>query len=216
MPTPEPPRRGTLAGPPYLTADAHLTPEDGTCLMEAVSAAAGLRWSDSPPCTHPLLAHLARLVNDAMSDSARQQLGGLVPDLVTASADDSATTARASAHVAIACTEQALQIRPTPLLGHLHRVATAALRHEQGSTARSAHPMLVRFRRRVFLQGPASRAVEQSVEACRRLPAAERDAALALLLRNGLTAVVTARRRVPAGRARQATLDQPSDSGDGR
>ena len=193
MPTPEQPHRGTLAGPPHLTAAAHLTPEDGTCLMEAVSAAAGLPWSDSPPCTHPLLAHLARLVNDAMSDRARQQLGSLVPDLVTAAADDPATAARASAYVATACTEQALPIRPTALLAHLHRVATAELRREQGPTSRTAHPLLVRIRRRVFLNGPGSRAVEKSVEACRRLPAAERDAALALLLRNGLTAVVTAR-----------------------
>ena len=189
MPTPEPLPRGTLTGTPYLTAAAHLTPEDGTCLMEAVSAAAGLRWNDSPSCTHPLLAHLARLVNDAMSEDGRQRLGALVPALVAAMPDGPATTARATAHVATTCTEHGLRIRPTPLLAHLHRVATAELRHEQGSASRPGRSLLVRMRRSVFLHGPASRAVEQSVEACRRLPAPERDAALGLLLHEGLTAV---------------------------
>ena len=189
MPTPEPPLGGNPRGTPYLTAAAHLTPEDGSCLMEAVSAAAGLPWSDSPSCTHPLLAHLACLVNDAMSDDGRQQLGGLVPALVAASSDGAASTARASARIATTCTERALRIRSTPLLAHLHHVATAELRHERAATTRPARPVLVRVRRRVFLHGPASRAVEQSVEACRRLPAPERDAALGLLLREALIAV---------------------------
>lgn len=202
MPTPEPLHHGTLAGTPYLTAAAHLTPEDGTCLMEAVSAAAGLRWSDSPSCTHPLLAHLARLVNDAMSDVGRQQLRGLVPALGEALPDGAARTARASAHIATVCTEHALRIRPTPLLAHLHRVAAAELRREQGSASRPGRLQLVRIRRGMFLHGPASRAVEQSVEACRRLPPPERDAALGMLLHEGLTAVaVEVTRGPPPSRA---------------
>jgi hypothetical protein len=170
---------------PYLTAAAHLVPEDGTCLMEAVSAA-GLSWSDSPSCTHPLMAHLARMVNDASTDAGRQALLGLIPGLASAGSDDAA---RASASLATACTEYALQIRPTPLLAHLHHVATTELRQEQRASARRARPWVSAVRRRVFLRGPGARAVEQSVRACTRLPTAERDAALLSLLQLGLAAV---------------------------
>jgi hypothetical protein len=35
------------------------------CLMEAVAQHTGQPWSDHPSCSHPLVAHVARLVNDA-------------------------------------------------------------------------------------------------------------------------------------------------------
>lgn len=186
MPTPEAPRRDIAGRPPYLTAATHLTPEDGACLMEAVSVAAGLPWSDSPSCTHPLLAHLARLVNDACTDAGRQRLVGLVPALATAAPRDQAM---ASASLAAACTDYALQIRPTPLLAHLHRVATAELQRDQRAAARRTRSWVSTARHRVFLSGPGSRAVEQSVLACTRLPTAERDAALITLLHQGLAGV---------------------------
>lgn len=186
MPTPDEPRRRAAGGTPYLTAATHLTPEDGTCLMEAVSAAAGLPWSDSPGCTHPLLAHLARLVNDACTDAGRQRLAGLVPALATATPGD---PARAAASLAAACTDYALQIRPTPLLAHLHHVATTELRRDQRAPARRPRSWVSTARHRVFLSGPGARAVEQSALACTRLPSAERDAALDTLLRRGLAAV---------------------------
>jgi hypothetical protein len=50
--------------------------------MEFASYLAGERWSDHPACTHPLLAVLARNVNDYISDEARQALVGLVPDVI--------------------------------------------------------------------------------------------------------------------------------------
>jgi hypothetical protein len=50
--------------------------------MEFASYLAGERWSDHPACTHPLLAVLARHVNDYISDEARQALVGLVPDVI--------------------------------------------------------------------------------------------------------------------------------------
>ena len=186
MPTPEEPRRHDSGGPPYLTAATHLTPEDGACLMEAVSAVAGLPWSDSPACTHPLLAHLARLVNDACTDAGRQRLVGLVPALATAAPRE---PDMASASLAAACTDYALQIRPTPLLAHLHHVATAELQRDRRAAARRTRSWVSTARHRVFLSGPGSRAVEQSVLACTRLPAAERDAALLTLLHRGLASV---------------------------
>jgi hypothetical protein len=50
--------------------------------MEFASFLAGERWSDHPSCTHPLLAQLARQVNDLISDEGRQQLVPLVPEVV--------------------------------------------------------------------------------------------------------------------------------------
>jgi hypothetical protein len=186
MPTPETPRRHIPGDPPYLTAATHLTPEDGACLMEAVSATAGLPWSDSPSCTHPLLAHLARLVNDACTDAGRQRLVDLIPVIAAATPGD---PGRATASLAAAATDYALQIRPTPLLAHLHHVATAELRRHQPAATRRKHPWVSAARHRVFLSGPGARAVEQSVRACTRLPATERDAALVTLLHRGLAAV---------------------------
>jgi hypothetical protein len=56
--------------------------------MEFASYLAGERWSDHPSCTHPLLARLARLVNDYTSDAQRQRLTGLIPSVVGLTSDD--------------------------------------------------------------------------------------------------------------------------------
>ncbi|MBG6095810.1 hypothetical protein [Nocardioides luteus] len=69
-------------GIPVLSRGRHRTPRRGACFMELASVLAGERWSDHPSCTHPLLAHLARLVNDRTSDDGRQQLLPLVPSVV--------------------------------------------------------------------------------------------------------------------------------------
>ena len=45
-------------------------------------------WSDHPSCTHPLLAQLARQVNDSLSDGDRQQLVPLIPRVVGRRGDD--------------------------------------------------------------------------------------------------------------------------------
>jgi len=58
--------------------------------MEFASYLAGERWSDHPSCTHPLLATLARNVNDQMSDEGRQRLLELVPSVVGLTSDDPA------------------------------------------------------------------------------------------------------------------------------
>jgi hypothetical protein len=186
VPPPETPPRPAPGTRLYLTPAAHLLPEDGTCLMEAVSAAAGLSWSDNPTCTHPLLAHLARLVNDASTEAGRQVLLELIPGLANATSD---APARASASLASACTDYALRLRPTQLLIHLHHVTMTQLRREQRLPARGTPPWVSAARQRVFLHGPGARAVEQSVRACTLLPPAERDGALLTLLRLGLAAV---------------------------
>lgn len=62
-------------GLPILEAGAHRDAEAGSCLMEYVSVLAGERFTDRPRCTHPALAAVAWQVNDAVSSTARQQLG---------------------------------------------------------------------------------------------------------------------------------------------
>ena len=47
--------------------------------MEMASYLAGERWSDHPKCTHPVLASLARCVNDALGDVRRQELAMMIP-----------------------------------------------------------------------------------------------------------------------------------------
>jgi hypothetical protein len=64
------------SGLPILAKGRHRQPEDGACLMEYTSVLAGEAWSDSPPCTHPVLAAVARAVNDSVDDDTRQLLAG--------------------------------------------------------------------------------------------------------------------------------------------
>ncbi len=60
----------------------------GGCFMEFASYLAGQRWSDHPSCTHPLLAALARSVNDHMSDAGRPLLAPLIPSVVGLNSED--------------------------------------------------------------------------------------------------------------------------------
>jgi hypothetical protein len=51
--------------------------------MELVAATAGGAWTDRPLCTSPVLAHVARTVNDHTSTQTRPQLAPLIPYLVS-------------------------------------------------------------------------------------------------------------------------------------
>ena len=78
-------RRETTTLPdlvPVLSAGRHRNPRKGACFMEMASFLAGEKWSDHPACTHPLLASLARLVNDSLDDVDRSRLVTLIPDVV--------------------------------------------------------------------------------------------------------------------------------------
>jgi hypothetical protein len=75
-------------GMPVLSRGRHRTPRRGACFMELASLLAGERWSDHPPCTHPVLALLAQQVNDHTSDAGRQQLMPLIPSVVGRRGDD--------------------------------------------------------------------------------------------------------------------------------
>lgn len=69
---------------PILAAGRHRSPRHGACLMEYTSVLAGERFSDSPHCTDPVLAAVARAVNDYSSDASRQRIAPFAGDLTTA------------------------------------------------------------------------------------------------------------------------------------
>lgn len=62
-----------------LERGAHVSPQDGLCVMEALAYIARERHSDSPQCVSPVIATFLRTWNDAMSDEDRQQLKPLIP-----------------------------------------------------------------------------------------------------------------------------------------
>ncbi len=73
---------------PVLSRGKHRNPRKGACFMELASYLAGERWSDHPACTHPLLASVARLVNDHTSDEGRPRLAELIPSVIGLAGDD--------------------------------------------------------------------------------------------------------------------------------
>ncbi|MET1043800.1 MAG: hypothetical protein ABWX59_06710 [Microbacteriaceae bacterium] len=78
----------TLDVMPILSPGRHRNPKRGACFMEFASYLAGEKWSDHPKCTHAGLAHLARMVNDCTSDSARSRLASHIPSVIGLTTDD--------------------------------------------------------------------------------------------------------------------------------
>jgi hypothetical protein len=74
--------RGVPDGLPVLSRGKHRNPRQGACFMEMASLLANEPWSDRPRCTHPLLAQLARLVNDHTSDAGRAALVVMIPEVI--------------------------------------------------------------------------------------------------------------------------------------
>jgi hypothetical protein len=91
---------------PVLSRGKHRNPRRGACFMELASYLAGERRSDHPACTHPLLAALARDVNDYTSDAARGRLAGLIPSVIGLTGDD----LRIDARIALVCARMALPV----------------------------------------------------------------------------------------------------------
>jgi hypothetical protein len=86
----------------------HRNPKKGACFMELASFLAGERWSDHPQCTHPLLAMLARAVNDLTSDEARPRLAPLIPSVIGLTSDDP----RWDVRIALRAAQTALPVAP--------------------------------------------------------------------------------------------------------
>ena len=91
---------------PVLSTGRHRSPRKGACFMEMASFLAGERWSDHPKCTHPLLAGLARQINDTVPDSVRSRLAPMIPSVIGLTSDDP----RVDALLALRCATTALPI----------------------------------------------------------------------------------------------------------
>jgi hypothetical protein len=93
---------------PILSRGKHRNPRKGACFMELVSYLAGERWSDHPKCTHPLLAAVARAVNDCTPDESRAPLALLIPSVIGLAGDDPHIDVR----IALRCATTALPTVP--------------------------------------------------------------------------------------------------------
>jgi hypothetical protein len=109
---------------PVLSRGKHRSPRKGACFMELASYLAGERWSDHPACTHPLLAALARDVNDYTSDAGRARLAGLVPSVIGLAGED----LHIDAWIALLCARTAL---PVVAAAQQHVMAVSVLACER-------------------------------------------------------------------------------------
>jgi hypothetical protein len=95
---------------PRLTKGRHKTAGHEACVMELVSLLNDEEWSDHPRCVQPVLAAVARAVNDRVSDAGREGLVALAPRLAGTAAADWLVGAR----LVELCTETALKAAETP------------------------------------------------------------------------------------------------------
>jgi hypothetical protein len=108
---------------PTLSPGRHRNPRKGACFMEMASFLAGERWSDHPSCTHPLVAAMAREINDRLGDRSRQDLVPLIPSVVGLKGDDK----RIDPWIA---REAALTALPVVSMANQRAVAVGILRSE--------------------------------------------------------------------------------------
>lgn len=160
---------------PILSRGAHNDPADGACLMEYVSLLAGEQFSDRPSCTHPLLAQIARLVNDTSPDKMRHDLAPLAPGLIGTSGADP----RIAPALVVRCGEIGLEAEPGSfrLRRHVRRARHRLERMERGGRpglwARATDPF--------YQYGSAAPAIGHTLTALARTKAT-RDAELRRLL----------------------------------
>ena len=109
---------------PVLSRGKHRNPRRGACFMEMASFLAGERWSDHPPCTHPLLANLARLVNDIVTDEWRPRLIPWIPSVIGLTSHD----LHVDATIAL---RSALAALPIASASRQHALATGVLACER-------------------------------------------------------------------------------------
>jgi len=135
---------------PILSPGRHRSAKQGACFMEFASYLAGERWSDHPACTHPLLAALARDVNDMTTDDGRSHLIPLVHRVVGLASDDPAlasviTVRAACAALPVASMERQRAIA-AGLLIRLQRVSSPEL-HTLAGAALATTPDAERWAR---------------------------------------------------------------------
>ncbi|WP_198416385.1 hypothetical protein [Cryobacterium sp. Hh38] len=116
---------------PVLSRGKHRTPKSGGCFMEFASYLAGESWSDHPACTHPVLASLARMVNDCTSDDARSRLALLIPSVIGLTSSDQRIDKRIEIVVALRAGCEAL---PTASLERQRALAVGVLTCERNAS----------------------------------------------------------------------------------
>lgn len=185
MPTPaahesgRPPHSGLPDGLPVPGRFSHLHPDDGACLMEAASLLATGRFTDRPPGTHPVLAALARAVNDAVDDTTRQTLWPLAADLADAEPID-----RAYGPLLVgAVVDAARRVRPDSRRLQSRSAACHARAHR---LARSRTPTTPgRIADILWWRGPGHHHLEHALRVL--LTAPDADQRLSRLLRRAVT-----------------------------
>jgi hypothetical protein len=125
-------------GMPVLGRGRH-DPGRGACLMEATAMLAGQPHTDHPACVHPLIAAVARIVNDAVSDPARHDLLRLAPSAINTATDDPRV---ADDLISLVC-GRALPVA-LPIWAPALRRAVQQARHRR----RRSHPPLTRWQQR--------------------------------------------------------------------
>lgn len=94
----------TPDGLPTLSHGAHKPGDGKACVMEYVALLAGESWTDSPACTHPVLASAAQRVNDSLADKDRHMLVPLIGRLIgTTPPEDELEAKRLSVGLALWC-----------------------------------------------------------------------------------------------------------------
>ena len=209
---------------PILSRGKHRSPRKGACFMELVSYLAGERWSDHPACTHPLLAEVARDVNDCTSDVGRPLLAELIPSVIGLTGEDLHIDAR----IALVCAQRALPVaaaerqqtmavsvlacervlaaldgRPAGWLEEQSRKALAQAPHAEHWARGFTRDIPISPK--AFRQHVAPATVRAAVEGIALACIPEPDAMLRVLLSDAIGACATWARR-DAGR------DTPSDS----
>ncbi len=134
---------------PVLSRGKHRNARKGACFMEFASYLAGERWSDHPACTHPLLAAMARGVNDLLDDESRPRIVWLIPDVVGLDTDDP----RAHAWIAREAALAALPVVPEAR----QRVAAVGLLHCERHLAGLGEPSVDPRTRRALDDAPHAR-----------------------------------------------------------
>jgi hypothetical protein len=197
--------------------------------MELASVLAGERWSDHPSCTHPLLAGLARLVNDHTTDDVRQQLVPLIPSVVGRRGND-----RTWLTVAVAVAAQAIVDVPEgkqralaagllqaerlcadaePDLAAAHREAQLALEMVPGAIAWVDRlEIRCRIDEKIFAKRCAPTMVRCAVDGVVASASPDRDGRLRALLEAGIAACPAPNTEIAAP-AFAGTRQPPSGAG---
>jgi hypothetical protein len=211
---------------PTLSRGKHRSPRKGACFMEFASVLAGERWSDHPACTHPLLAAVARHVNDSTSEAGRSLLVELIPSVIGLTGEDlhidaqiALGSARLALPVAAADRQRVLAVgvlscervlaeldgRPLGELAEESREALAQVPHAAGWAARftSAAPRSALSAKR-FRQHAAPTIVRTAAQGIAQACVPDPDGMLYDLLVQAIHAFDASSRRFPGP---DATLD---------